>query len=54
MPEQTLTIDDAELPRFLYGTAWNEDQRSVSRLGPSGPAVLQGGGRSLYEGEFPR
>ena len=26
MPERTLMIGDAEVPRFLYGTAWKEDQ----------------------------
>jgi hypothetical protein len=26
MPERTLTIDGVEVPRFLYGTAWKEDQ----------------------------
>jgi diketogulonate reductase-like aldo/keto reductase len=26
MTERTLTIDGVEVPRFLYGTAWKEDQ----------------------------
>ena len=26
MPERTLTIGGTEVPRFLYGTAWKEDQ----------------------------
>src|SRR5437868_43781 len=25
MPEQTLLIDGVHVPRFLYGTAWKED-----------------------------
>jgi len=26
MPDRTLTIDGVRVPRFLYGTAWKEDQ----------------------------
>ena len=26
MTERTLAIDGVEVPRFLYGTAWKEDQ----------------------------
>src|SRR5947199_4205958 len=26
MPDRTLTIDDVRVPRFLYGTAWKEDE----------------------------
>jgi diketogulonate reductase-like aldo/keto reductase len=26
MPERTLFIDDVQVPRFVYGTAWKEDQ----------------------------
>ena len=26
MPDRTLSIDDARVPRFLYGTAWKEDE----------------------------
>src|SRR5436305_2463585 len=26
MSDQTLTIDGVSVPRFLYGTAWKEDQ----------------------------
>jgi diketogulonate reductase-like aldo/keto reductase len=26
MPEQTLTLDGVVIPRFLYGTAWKEDE----------------------------
>src|SRR5438045_5791096 len=26
MPDRTLTIDGLHVPRFLYGTAWKEDQ----------------------------
>jgi hypothetical protein len=26
MPDQTLTIDGVAVPRFLYGTAWKEEQ----------------------------
>jgi len=26
MPDRTLTIDGVDVPRFLYGTAWKEDQ----------------------------
>src|SRR5438876_1220976 len=25
MPERTMTIDGVRVPRFLYGTAWKED-----------------------------
>src|SRR5580704_18182414 len=26
MPEETLLVDGVNVPRFLYGTAWKEDQ----------------------------
>src|SRR5947199_5318507 len=26
MPEQSLSIDGVRVPRFLYGTAWKEDE----------------------------
>ena len=26
MPNQTLTIDCHQIPRFIYGTAWKEDE----------------------------
>src|ERR1700730_1397864 len=26
MPERTLVIDGVRMPRFLYGTAWKEDE----------------------------
>src|SRR5438128_3934714 len=26
MPDRTLTIDGVRVPRFLYGTAWKEDE----------------------------
>src|SRR5262249_19685693 len=26
MPERSITIDGVQVPRFLYGTAWKEDQ----------------------------
>src|SRR5215831_15016571 len=26
MSERTLTVDGVQVPRFLYGTAWKEDQ----------------------------
>src|SRR6202165_4509319 len=26
MPEQTLLVDGVNVPRFLYGTAWKEDE----------------------------
>ena len=26
MPEDTLTIGDAQVPRFLYGTAWKKER----------------------------
>jgi diketogulonate reductase-like aldo/keto reductase len=29
MPEQTLSLDGTRVPRFLYGTAWKEDQTEV-------------------------
>src|SRR4026209_1616403 len=34
MPDRTLTIDGVRVPRFLYGTAWKEDQtRPLTELG---------------------
>jgi len=32
MSEWTLTIGDAEVPRFLYGTAWKESTSSTPQL----------------------
>src|SRR5262245_37450494 len=26
MPDRSMTIDGVQVPRFLYGTAWKEDQ----------------------------
>jgi hypothetical protein len=36
MPERTLRINGVEVPRFLYGTAWKEDQtqRLTELIGP--------------------
>ena len=38
MPDRTLTLDGVAVPRFLYGTAWKEDQ--TERL--TGLALQQG------------
>src|SRR5689334_17727405 len=38
MPDQTLSIDGVRVPRFLYGTAWKEDE--TQRL--TGLALRQG------------
>jgi diketogulonate reductase-like aldo/keto reductase len=43
MPEQTLLIDGVRVPRFLYGTAWKEDQtQCLTEL------ALQPGFRGIY------
>src|SRR3954453_22618981 len=38
MPDRTLLIDGVPAPRFLYGTAWKEDETR----GLTGLALLQG------------
>ena len=36
MPDQTLSIEGVTLPRFVYGTAWKEDQtRRLTELVPA-------------------